>query len=457
MNARVEKIDKGEAFLEIEVSADKLEEGMEYAYRNVVKQVAVPGFRKGKVPRQLLEAYYGKEILYQDAMEHLIPGVYDEAVKALELKVMGQPEFDFDMETIEEGNPFILKASVAIEPEVVMGEVVGLEVNVPDFTVTDEMIDDRLNDMRSTYAQLVEKTEPSVTGDTVTMNFEGFIEDLPFEGGKGEDYQLVLGSNTFIPGFEEQLTGLSAGDSKDVQVSFPEDYQAEELAGQAAVFKVEVKSVQTKQSRELNDEFAQEVSECETLAELREDIRKNLVEMNEANRRDTLRQGAVEKALELCQVVLAPSAIKAQAGIMVQQMEQRFLSQGVTLEQYLAVTNSSVDILINTFMPEAEKQLKINFMLEKLIDEKGIEINDEELDIYINDMAEKMGIEVELVRNDVEGMKENILYNLKMDKAVDFLADNAVVNTQDPATAEDQAEENHENIEGVAEDIPAEE
>ncbi len=453
MNARVEKIDKGEAFLEIEVSADKLEEGMEYAYRTVVKQVTVPGFRKGRVPRQLLEAYYGKEVLYQDALEHVVPGVYDEAVNVLEIKVMGQPEFDFDIDTIEDGKPFILKASVAVEPEVVLGEIEGLEINVPDFTVNDEMVENKLNEMRSTYAQLVEKTEPSVVGDTVTMNFEGFIDGVPFEGGKGEDYQLALGSNTFIPGFEEQLTGLKAGDTKDVNVSFPEDYQADELAGQPAVFKVEVKSVQTQQMRELNDEFAQEVSECETVAELREDIRKNLIEMNEASRRDALRQGALEKAMEKCQVVLAESAIKSQAGVMAQQLEQRFASQGVTLEQYLAITNSSIEVLINSLMPEAEKQLKSNFVLEKLIDEKGIEINDEELDIYINDMAEKMSMEVEEVRKNIEGMIENIRYNLKMDKAVDYLVDHAVVTIQDPAAAD--LDDSNENVENEADDTEA--
>ncbi|KUG02925.1 cell division trigger factor [hydrocarbon metagenome] len=442
MNARVEKIDKGEAFLEIEVSADKLEEGMEHAYRTVVKQVTVPGFRKGKVPRQLLEAYYGKEVLFQDALEHVIPGIYDQAVNELELKVMGQPEFDFDIEALEEGKPFMVKAAVAVEPEVVMGEIEGIEIQVPDFVVSDEMVENRLNDMRSSYAQMVEKNEASELGDTVTINFEGFIDGVPFDGGKGEDYQLALGSNTFIPGFEEQLSGLKAGEQKDVQVSFPEDYQAEELAGQPAVFKVEVKSVQTKQMRELNDEFVQEVSECETVAELRDDIRKTLTEMGEANRRDTLRQAAVEKALEKCQVDLAESAIRSQAGVMTQQLEQRLMSQGIALEQYLTITNSSIEVLINSLMPEAEKQLKTNFVLEKLIDEKGIEINDEELDIYINDMAEKMGMEVEEVRKNIEGMIENIRYNLKMDKAVDYLVEHAVISTEVPAAVEADAGEN---------------
>lgn len=451
MNARVEKIDNGEAFLEIEVSADKLEEGMEYAYRTVVKKVTVPGFRKGKVPRQLLEAYYGKQVLFEDALEHILPGVYDEAVKDMELKVMGQPEFDFDLETIDSEQPFILKATVAVEPDVVLGQTEGLEISIPDFSVTDEMVENRLNEMRSSYAQMADKDEPSEMGDTVVIDFEGFIDGVPFEGGKGEDYQLALGSNTFIPGFEEQLTGLKVGDEKEVEVSFPEDYQAEDLAGEASVFKVAVKNVQSKQVRELNDEFAQEVSECDTLDELRADVRKNLEEMNENSRKDSLRQAAVDKQLENCQVVLAESAIRSQAINMAQQLEQRLSSQGISLEQYLTITNSSIDALINSIMPDAEKQLKTNFMLEKIINEKGIEINDEELDIYIKDMAEKMSMEIEEVRKNLDSMIENIRYNLKMDKAVDYLVEHAVVSVQDASAAVNRNQ--GEEVAGSAEEV----
>jgi trigger factor len=451
MNARVEKIDNGEAFLEIEVSADKLEEGMEYAYRTVVKKVTVPGFRKGKVPRQLLEAYYGKQVLFEDALEHILPGVYDEAVKDMELKVMGQPEFDFDLETIDSEQPFILKATVAVEPDVVLGQTEGLEISIPDFSVTDEMVENRLNEMRSSYAQMADKDEPSEMGDTVVIDFEGFIDGVPFEGGKGEDYQLALGSNTFIPGFEEQLTGLKVGDEKEVEVSFPEDYQAEDLAGEASVFKVAVKNVQSKQVRELNDEFAQEVSECDTLDELRADVRKNLEEMNENSRKDSLRQAAVDKQLENCQVVLAESAIRSQAINMAQQLEQRLSSQGISLEQYLTITNSSIEALINSIMPDAEKQLKTNFMLEKIINEKGIEINDEELDIYIKDMAEKMSMEIEEVRKNMDSMIENIRYNLKMDKAVDYLVEHAVVSVQDASAAVNRNQ--GEEVAGSAEEV----
>ncbi|NLO21330.1 MAG: trigger factor [Syntrophomonadaceae bacterium] len=441
MNARVSKIDNGEAFLEIEVAADKLEEGMQFAYRTVVKKVTVPGFRKGKVPRPLLEAYYGKEVLYEDALEHIIPEVYDGAVKALEIKVMGQPEFDFDLETIEnDEQPFVIKATVAIEPEIILGQTEGLEIKVPDFPVSDEMVEKRLDEMRSSYAQLVDKTEPSEMGDTVLLDFEGFTDGVPFDGGKGEDYQLVLGSNTFIPGFEEQLTGLKAGDEKEVEVNFPDDYQAEDLAGQAAIFKVSIKSVQCKQMRELNDEFAQEVSECESLDELREDIRKNLLEASEARRQDVIRQAALDKAMETTPVVLAESAIKAQAINMAQQLEQRLMSQGISLEQYLTITNSNVEMLINSIMPDAERQLKTNFILEKLIYEKGIEINDEELNIYINDMAVRTGMEVEEVRKNVEGMEDNIRNNLKMDKAVDYLVEHAVVSIEEKEEAEAQGE-----------------
>jgi trigger factor len=355
----------GEAFLEIEVGADKLEEGMQFAYRTVVKKVTVPGFRKGKVPRPLLEAYYGKEVLYEDALEHIIPQVYDEAVKALEIKVMGQPAFDFDLETIDnDEQPFVIKATVAVEPEVVLGPTEGLEIKVPDFPVSDEMVEKRIDEMRSSYAQVVDKSDPSEMGDTLLIDFEGFMDGVPFDGGKGEDYQLLLGSNTFIPGFEEQLTGLKAGDEKEVEVTFPDDYQAEELAGQAAVFKVAVKGVQCKQMRELNDEFAQEISEFETLDELREDIKKSLLKASEVRRQDALRQAALEKLMESTPVVLAESAIKAQAINMAQQLEQRLMTQGISLEQYLTITNSNVEMLLNSIKPDAERQLKTSFILD---------------------------------------------------------------------------------------------
>lgn len=444
MNARVSKIDNGEAFLEIEVGADKLEEGMQFAYRTVVKKVTVPGFRKGKVPRPLLEAYYGKEVLYEDALEHIIPQVYDEAVKALEIKVMGQPAFDFDLETIDnDEQPFVIKATVAVEPEVVLGPTEGLEIKVPDFPVSDEMVEKRIDEMRSSYAQVVDKSDPSEMGDTLLIDFEGFMDGVPFDGGKGEDYQLLLGSNTFIPGFEEQLTGLKAGDEKEVEVTFPDDYQAEELAGQAAVFKVAVKGVQCKQMRELNDEFAQEISEFETLDELRENIKKSLLKASEVRRQDALRQAALEKLMESTPVVLAESAIKAQAINMAQQLEQRLMTQGISLEQYLTITNSNVEMLLNSIKPDAERQLKTSFILEKLIDEKGIEINDEELDIYINEMAERSGMEVERVRQNLEGMEESIRNNLKMDKALDYLVEHAVVSIEEDVEveAQDQDEE----------------
>jgi len=446
MDAKVEKIENGEAYLEIEVSPDKFEEGMEKAYRITVKKVNVPGFRKGKVPRQILESYYGPEVLYQDALEFIIPPAFDEAVSDLELDVLGQPEFDFDIETMSQGQPFVFKASVAVKPEVILGELEGLEINIPDLTITEKMVDNRLDSMRESYSQMVEKTDGyTETGDNVTIDFEGSIDEVSFEGGKGEDYPLVLGSNTFIPGFEEQLIGLKTGDEKDVNVSFPEDYQAEELAGKAAVFKVKVKGVQTKQMRELNDEFVQEVSENETVEELRKEVRKDMEKMSEMQRKKMIKQQVLDKAAALCEIPLADSAITVNAPSMIQVFEQRLASQGLQLQQYMQMTNSTIEDMIEKFKPEAERDLKNTYMLEKIVIEKGIELSNEEIDEYMKDSAEETGLEEEQIRKNLEGIMDVVEMNLKKDKAVDYLIDNAII-TVGEVTNTEESEESESNL-----------
>ena len=275
MEAKLEKIENSEAYIAFEVDAEKFEEGLEKAYRKVVKQVSIPGFRKGRVPRPLLEAHYGKEILYQDALEEIVPEAYEEALGQLDIKALAQPEIDID--EIEDGKPIKIQARVAVKPEFELGDLEGLEVSVPYFQVTDQDVANSLEDMQARYTKLSEKNEePAEMGDTLEIDFEGFIEGEAFPGGQGEDYPLELGSNTFIPGFEEQLVGLKVGESKDVEVTFPEDYHVEDLAGKDVVFKVNVKKIETKIMRDLDDDFAQEVSSFDTLAELRDDIKANL-------------------------------------------------------------------------------------------------------------------------------------------------------------------------------------
>ena len=426
MEAKLEKIENSEAYIAIEVDAEKFEEGMEKAYRKVVKQVGVPGFRKGRVPRQLLEAHYGKEILYQDALEVIIPEAYEEALEQLNIKALARPEFDID--EIEDGKPFKFQARVAVKPEFELGNFEGLEISIPYFQVTDQDVDNRLEEMRSRYAELSEKNEePAETGDILEIDFEGFIDGEAFEGGQGNDYPLELGSNTFIPGFEDQLVGLKLGESKDVQVTFPEDYHAEDLAGKEAIFKVEIKKIETRKMRDLNDEFAQEVSSFDSLAELREDIKSNLEKMTEKRKRDLINQEVLAQALEKCDIPAADAVVNAQLDRMLEQFGQRMAAQGLSLEQYFQFTGSNPEAFYSELRPEAERIVKTNFMLEKIVEEKGFTITDEEIDNEIEKMAKDMGLELEIARERLNDLRDQLQENMKIDKAIEYLVDNAVI------------------------------
>ncbi len=426
MEAKLEKIENSEAYIAIEVDAEKFEEGMEKAYRKVVKQVGIPGFRKGRVPRPLLEAHYGKEILYQDALEEIVPEAYEEALEQLNIKALAQPEFDID--EIEDGKPFKFQARVAVKPEFELGNLEGLEVSIPYFQVTDQDVNNRLEEMRSRYAELSEKTEePAEIGDTLEIDFEGFIDGEAFAGGQGSDYSLELGSNTFIPGFEDQLVGLKVGESKDVQVTFPEDYHAEDLAGKEAVFKVEIKKIETKKIRDLDDDFAQEVSSFDSLAELREDIKTNLEKMTEKRKQEFIKQEVLVQALGKCDVPAADAVVNAQLDLMLEQFGQRMATQGLSLEQYFQFTGSNPEAFYGELRPEAERIVKTNFMLEKIVEEKGFTITDEEINKQIENMAKELGLELETARERLNDLKDNLKQSMKVDKAIEYLVDNAVI------------------------------
>jgi trigger factor len=426
MDARLEKIEKSEAYLEIEVDAEALEGGLEKAYRKVVKQVNIPGFRKGKVPRDLLEAHFGKEVLYEDAMEFIVPDAYENALNNLDIDAIAQPEFDIG--EINPGQNLLIKVKVAVKPEVLLGALEGLEIVIPATEVTEADVDKRLEDMRAHYAKLAEKTDsPSELGDSVNIDFVGSIDGVPFEGGTGEDYQLELGSNTFIPGFEEQLIGLKAGDKAEVKVTFPETYHAEELAGKDAVFQTTVNKVEYKELRELDDDFAQEVSNFDTLEELRNDIRDNLIKANEYRQKEFKKKEVLSRALEVCEIELAPAAIEMQFQNMLNQFEQRLQSQGIGLDQYFQITQSNLNRFREELLPEAERNAKTNFMLEKIVEEKGFELTDEEVDKQIEEIAQQMGVEFDQAKQNLEGVMDKVRFNMKIDKAVDYLVDNAVI------------------------------
>lgn len=434
MEARLEKIEHSEAYIAVEVDAEQLEEGLQKAYLKVVKEVSLPGFRKGRVPRQLLEARFGTEILYQDAIEYIVPLAYEEAVKQLEIVPIAQPTFDID--EINIGEAFTFKARIPVKPEVILGELEGIEISVPAFEVTDQDVENRINDMQTRYAQLVVKAddEAAVNGDTVYHDFEGSIDGVPFAGGKGENYPLELGSNTFIPGYEEQVVGVKTGEEKDVTVKFPEDYQSEELAGKEAVFKIKVNKIETKQIRDLDDSFVQEVSEFETVEELRDSIKQNLLEQAEGRKRDLMRQELLNQALQRCEIPVAEAVVKEHADIMLRQFEYRMNSQGLDLNQYLQITGSSIDKLRESLYPEAETKVKYDFLLEKLVEEKGIEVSDEEINKHIEEVANNTGLSIEDARERLEEIMEGVTMQLKVDKAIDYLLDKAIIIETTPET-----------------------
>lgn len=436
MEAKLEKIENSEAYIAIEVDAEKFEEGLEHAYRKVVKQVSIPGFRRGRVPRPLLEAHFGKEVLYQDALEYVVPIAYEEAITQLNIDPIAQP--DFDINDIEDGQPLRFQVKVAVKPEVKLGSLEGLEVRIPKMEITEEDIDRRLDDMRSRYAQLEEKTdEPAVLSDVLTIDFAGYLNGELFEGGSGEDYSLELGSNTFIPGFEEQLVGAKVGDEKEVQVTFPEEYHAEDLAGKEAVFKVKIKGIETRKLRDLDDEFAQEVSQFDTVAELREDVQNNLTQMLEYRKNELIKQEVLDRAIEQCDIPVADAVVTNQIDRMLQQFGQRLSSQGLSLEQYFQFTGSTREDLSADMWPEATRTCKVNFMLEKLVEEKGFEVTDEEMNNSIEEAAQGMGVDPEQAKQNLAGVIDSLEFGVKMDKAVKYLIDNANVIEYEAAENED--------------------
>lgn len=426
MSAKLEKIENSEAYLHIEVEAKAFEEGLQKAYRKVVKQVSIPGFRKGRAPRELLEAHFGREILFEDAIELVVPDAFEQALTELNIEPIAQPEFE--IEEIADDNILKFKAKVAVKPEVILGELEGLEISVPIFELNEEDVEQQMADMSTHYAQLVEKIEEAaVMGDTVTIDFEGFIDEVAFPGGSGNDYQLELGSHSFIPGFEEQLVGIKAGETADVLVRFPEAYHAEELAGQAAVFKVIVHKIESKVPRSLDDEFAQEVSNFDTIAELKEDVRKKLQVSMENRKKSLLKEEVLSKALAKCQIEVPGAVVKMQLENMLQQFSEQLRMQGLSIEQYFQLTGRNVDRFNEEMWPEGEKNARTNFMLEKIIEEKGFEISDEELDNQIKEIAVSMGVELDQAKQNLAGVMDDLSYRLKIEKAVDYLVEHAVI------------------------------
>lgn len=426
MSLQVEKLEHNMAKLTIEVSAEEVEKALQAAYMKERGKISVPGFRKGKVPRQMIEKMYGPEVFYDDAANQLINESYIKAYDESELEIASQPKID--VVQLEKGKVFIYTAEVAVKPEVVLGEYKGLTVDAAAVEVTDEEVDAELDKERERNARTIEVTDRAVQDkDMIKLDFEGFVDGVPFEGGKGEDYPLAIGSNSFIPGFEDQLIGVLPGQDVEVNVTFPEEYQAAELAGKPAVFKCKVNEIKAKELPELDDEFASEVSEFDTLDAYKEEVRSKILERKEAEAKQHKENQVVDKAIENAQMDIPQPMIDNEVKQMADDFARRIQQQGLTVEQYFQFTGSDESKMIAEMTPQAEKRIKTRLVLEAVAKAENIQVSDERVDEEMQKMADAYKMEVDKIK---EFMGEQEISKLKEDVAVQdavtLLADAAV-------------------------------
>lgn len=425
MSLQVEKMEKNMAKLTIEVAAEDLEKAMQNAYQKAKGRISIPGFRKGKAPRKMIEQMYGKGIFLEDAANALIPEHYSKAVEECELEIVSQPEIAVTQ--AEPGKAFIFTAEVAVKPEVTLGEYKGVEVPKSETEVTDEDVEAELKKEQEKNSRTVTVEDRGAeNGDITTIDFEGFVDGEAFEGGKGTDYPLTLGSGSFIPGFEDQLVGSKAGDHVEVKVTFPEEYQAKELAGKEAVFQCDVKKVEAKELPELDDDFAQDASEFDTLAEYKEDIKKNLTEKKEKEARAAKENAAVDKAIENAEMEIPDAMVATQTRQMLDDFARRMQSQGLTMEQYFQFTGMTAEKMQEEMKPQALKRIQTRLVLEKIAEVENIQPTQEEVDEEISKMAEAYKMEADKIKEllgdrELEQMKKD----MAVQKAVTLVADEA--------------------------------
>ncbi|GLI84933.1 trigger factor [Rossellomorea marisflavi] len=424
MSAKWEKQEGNQGVLTIEVEAAKVNEGLDAAFKKVVKQVNVPGFRKGKMPRGMFEKRFGVESLYQDALDIILPEAYANAIEETGIEPIDRPEID--VEQMEKGKDLVFTAKVQVKPEVKLGDYKGLEVEKVDDEVTAEDVEAELTSLQEKQAELVVKEEGKAEeGDTVTMDFEGFVDGEAFEGGQADNYSLELGSGQFIPGFEEQLVGVAAGEEKDVEVSFPEEYHAAELAGKAATFKVKIHEIKAKELPALDDEFAKDADEeVETLAELKEKIENRLKESKKTEAETAVREALVEKASENAEVEIPDVMVDAEVDRMMQEFGQRLQMQGMTLELYFQFSGQSEEDLRGQMKEDAGKRVRTNLTLEAIAAAENLEVTDEEAEEEVNKMAEQYNMSADNIKQALGGL-DTLKADLKVRKALEFLVDNS--------------------------------
>ena len=426
MSLQVEKLEKNMAKLTIEVSAEELDKAMEKAYQKQKSRISLPGFRKGKAPRKMIESMYGKGVFMEDAVNSLVPQEYSKAIADCDLEIVSQPEINVTQ--MEPGKALIFTADVATKPEVTLGDYKGVEVPKTEIAVTDEEVDAEVKKEQDKNSRtVVVEDRAAANGDITTIDFEGFVDGVAFDGGKGSDYALALGSGTFIPGFEDQLVGANTGDHVEVKVTFPEEYQAKELAGKEAVFQCDVKKIETKEVPGLDDEFAKDVSEFDTLAEYKEDVKKNLTEKKEKEARTAKENAAVDKAIENAQMDIPDLMIQTQCRQMMDDFARRMQQQGLSMDQYFQFTGQSMDKMMEDMKPQALKRIQTRLVLEKIAETENTQPSEEEITEEIQKMADAYKMEADKIREAIgEDGIEQLKKDLSVQKAVTLIADAAV-------------------------------
>ena len=426
MSVQVEKLEKNMAKLTIEVSAEEFDAAIEQAYQKDKKKISLPGFRKGKAPRKMIEKMYGTGVFYEDAANIVIPKAYSEAAKECGEEIVSQPEISVTQ--IGAGQPFIFTAEVALKPAVTLGDYKGVEVEKTPVEVSEEEVDKEVDKERENNSRTIDVDDRAVEkGDMIKLNFEGFVDGTPFEGGKAEDYSLTIGSGSFIPGFEDQLIGAKIGEEVEVNVTFPEEYHAAELKGKPAVFKCTVNEIKVKELPEADDEFAKDVSEFDTLAEYKDDIRAKLLEKKTADAKREKQNKTVAKAVENATMEIPEAMITEQVRRMADDFARRLQSQGLSMDQYMQFTGLTMDALAQQMRPEALKRIQNSLVLEAIAKAENIEVAEERLDEEIKKMAESYNMEADKLKELMgEEEKKQMMEDIAVQDAVTFLVENAV-------------------------------
>ena len=425
MSVQVENLEKNMAKLTIEVSAEDLEKALEAAYQKEKNKISIPGFRKGKVPRAMVEKMYGAAVFYEEAANILMQQNYPAAVEESGADIVSRPTIDIVQ--IEKGKPFIFTAEVAVRPEVTLGKYMGVTVTKIDCTVSDEEVAEALEKERNNNSRTISVTDrPVQEGDTAVIDYEGFVDGVAFEGGKGENHSLEIGSHSFIDTFEDQLVGKNVGDEVEVNVTFPEQYHAADLAGKPAMFKVKINEIKVKELPELDDEFAQDVSEFDTLAEYKEDLKKRLEEQKENEAKRTKEDEAIQKIIDKSKMELPDAMVDTQCENMIEEFAQRIAQSGLSMEQYMQFSGLTLDALKEQVRPEAVSRIQSSLVLEAIAKAENIEVTDEDIDAEIEKMASMYGMEADKLKGYMgDAEKNSMKRDLEIQKAVALIMDNA--------------------------------